>query len=201
MAESKLHEIREWVRKNISPTRLRHIRGVVRASAELAARHRVDQKKAELAAWLHDCAKELPRTCMKLLIRHGPYRLDRAEKKLTALWHSQASAALARKKWGIRDKEILEAVRCHTLGKAGMKPLAQVIFVADFIEPGRKFKGAAEVRIKAMRNLGLGVAAKASMTVGFLLKKNKMIHPRLLDTWNDFAVKNQRPARSREERH
>jgi len=68
-----------------------------------------------------------------------------------------------------------------------------VIFVADFIEPGRKFKGAAEVRKKAMGDLRAGVAAKASLTVGFLLKRNKMIHPRLLETWNDFAEKNKKP--------
>jgi predicted HD superfamily hydrolase involved in NAD metabolism len=189
MAETKLHEIREWVKKNISPARLRHIRGVARVAVELAVRHRVDPKKAELAAWLHDCAKEMPHARMKLLIGRGPFRLDPTEIRLAQLWHPLAGAAMARQKWRIRDQEVLEAVRCHTLGKAGMKPLAQVIFVADFIEPGRKFKGAAEVQKKAMKDLGQGVAAKASMTVGFLLKKNMMIHSRLLDTWNDFIKK------------
>lgn len=197
MAGEKLNEIREWVKKNTSPARLRHIRGVVRFSARLAGRHRVDIRKAELAAWLHDCAKELPRNRQESLIKCGPFRLDAGEKGLAALWHPHASAALARIKWGIRDRGILEAVRCHTLGKAGMNPLAQVIFVADFIEPGRKFKGAAEIRKIAVRDLGAGVAAKASMTVGFLLKRKKRIHPRLLETWNDFSQKQKSNAKTR----
>ncbi len=67
-----------------------------------------------------------------------------------------------------------------------MGPLAEVVFVADFIEPGRDFQGVAEARRVSARNLRKGVLTKAAMTIGFLLAKGMKIHLRLLETWNDY---------------
>lgn len=61
--------------------------------------------------------------------------------KLPALWHPHAGANLAYHHWGCRNREILDAVRCHTLGRPGMGKLAQAVFVADYIEKGRRFPG------------------------------------------------------------
>ena len=106
---------------------------------------------------------------------------------MPALWHPHAGEAIARLQWGVRDPGILEAVRCHTLGNARMKPLAQLLFVADFIEPTRVFPGVREARALAFQDIRLAVGLKASMTIRFLLEKKMKIHPRLLGTWNGFC--------------
>ena len=186
MPGSTLPAIREWVATQVSPYRLKHIQGVAQTSGRLAQRFGLPVEKARLAAWLHDCAKELKKQEMKKWIRRAGFPLDAAEERMPGLWHPHAGAAIALKKWGIRDKAVLEAIRCHTLGNREMGPLAQVVFVADFIEPGRRFEGVGKVRALARKNLKEAVLAKASMTIKFLFEKRMKVHPRLLETWNEF---------------
>ncbi len=183
---SRLSAIQDWVATQVSPHRLKHIEGVAQTSGRLAKHFGLAVEKARLAAWLHDCAKELPRSEMKKWIRKAGFRLDASEERMPGLWHPHAGAAIALKKWGIRDNAVLEAVRCHTLGSPQMGPLAQVVFVSDFIEPGRRFEGVGTVRSLAGKNLRKAVLAKASMTIGFLFDKKMKVHPRLLETWNEF---------------
>ena len=47
---------------------------------------------------------------------------------------------LSRKEVGITDSEILQAITYHTSGHENMTMLDKVIYVADYIEPGRKFQ-------------------------------------------------------------
>lgn len=186
MPLSPLSVIQEWVATQVSPYRLKHIQGVAKTSGRLAKHFGLPVEKARLAAWLHDCAKELPKSEMKKWIRKAGFKLDAIEEKMPGLWHPHAGAAIAFKKWGFRDKTVLEAIRCHTLGSPKMGPLSQVLFVADFIEPSRRFEGVEKARASARRNLREAVLAKASMTIQFLLEKRMKVHPRLLETWNHF---------------
>ena len=181
--------IAQWVKTQVSSARYEHIRGVARTSLKLASRYKVDRKKAELAAWLHDGGKELSRGAMLEWLRGSALRLDGMEKRMPGLWHPHVGAAIALKKWKIRDPGVLDAIRCHTLGRPEMGALAQVLFVADFIEPGRTFPGVERARQLAQKSLAEGVRAKAGMTIRHLLEKGMMIHPRLLDTWNAFLGK------------
>ncbi len=180
--------VEAWVKGQVSDYRFHHIRGVVAASRRLAQRHHLPQEKAVLAAWFHDCAKEWPKSKMRDVLKGSPFKLDRLEKKMPALWHPHAGAAAAYKEWGVRDEDVLEAIRCHTLGHARMGPLAQALFIADFVEPGRKFKGVEAARRAADHSLREGVLAKVFLTLDRLLAKKISIHPRLLETWNAFLA-------------
>jgi predicted HD superfamily hydrolase involved in NAD metabolism len=179
-------EVVQWVKTRVGPSRFRHIQGVVRTSARLAERHQLSVPKALWAAWLHDCAKEMPRAQMGRSIKAGNGRLDAGEKRIPALWHPHAGVGLAREIWGIRDPEVLDAIRCHTLGRPGMGPLAQAVFVADFIEPGRDFPGVDKARAAARKGLVEGVLMKCAMTISHLLENDRAVHPRLLETYNFF---------------
>lgn len=187
MADLKLSEIQKWVRTQVSRPRLKHIQGVAKTSEKLAGRYGLPISKALIAAWLHDCAKEWSKGEMMAWIKKGSRRLDRWENKIPGLWHPHAAEGIALRKWGIKDPLILEAIRCHTLGSPQMRPLAQLIFIADFVEPGRSFPGVSEARKRALEGMKKGVLTKASMTIEFLLKKKMKIHPRLLETWNAFC--------------
>lgn len=173
----------QWVRSLVSPGRWRHILGVVDEARRLARLNGLPGRKAALAAYLHDAAKEMPPDAMLSLLEGTPFRLDRHERKITALWHPHASAALAFKAWGVRDKAVLEAVRRHALGGPDMGPLARVLFVADYVEPGRRFKGAREARLRSRRSLSDGVRLKCEGTMAYLRRRRLSIHPRLKRTW------------------
>jgi predicted HD superfamily hydrolase involved in NAD metabolism len=185
-SSKKLTDIAQWVKCQVSPRRFSHIQGVVLTAKKLAAGNGLGVEKAALAAWLHDCAKEWPKSKMLASLKQSPFHLDALEKEIPALWHPHAGAAAAYGEWKIRDPDILQAVRCHTLGNPLMGPLAQVLFVADFIEPGRRFKDVARIRRVARSDLREGVLNKASLTMDFLFQKRMKIHPRLVETWNSF---------------
>lgn len=177
------------MKSQVSPRRFKHIQGVVKTSGDLAGRFGQSASKARLAAWFHDCAKEMTRAQMLSWLRGTPFRLDRLEKRMPGLWHPHAGAAIALKKWKLKDAAVLEAIRSHTLGGERMGPLAQVVFVADFIEPGRVFEGVGLARAAARRGLAEGVRVKTVLTLEQLLKNGEMVHPRLLLTWNAFLSK------------
>ena len=46
----------------------------------------------------------------------------------------------------IKDKEIIDAIRYHTTGKANMSNLARLIFLADMVEIGRDYDGVEYLR-------------------------------------------------------
>jgi predicted HD superfamily hydrolase involved in NAD metabolism len=59
------------------------------------------------------------------------------ERNSASLLHSKAGAVLAESRYGVSDEDILNAIRYHTTGRPGMSLLEKIVFVADYIEPGR----------------------------------------------------------------
>ena len=58
--------------------------------------------------------------------------------KHSPLLHAKAGNCLAQKKYGITDEEILLAISYHTTGRPRMSLLEKIIYIADYIEPGRE---------------------------------------------------------------
>jgi nicotinate-nucleotide adenylyltransferase len=116
-----------------------HSRRVADLAAELCVAHGLDPEKGTLAGLAHDWARETPPDRLReLALRDG-----RGESKLEAqypvLLHGRAAAVSLIEELGMADPEILEAVACHVTGCPGMGLLARIVFVADFLEPGRGF--------------------------------------------------------------
>ena len=72
------------------------------------------------------------------------------------LWHGPVGAMIARKEFGVTDEDMLNAIRFHTTGRAGMSPLEKLIYIADMIEPGRDFPGVETLRELAEENIRFG---------------------------------------------
>lgn len=118
--------------------RLEHTIGVAYTAAALAMRYGADMEKALIAGYLHDCAKhmsgeELIRICKKNALPLS----ETEEKNPGALLHGKVGAFLAGEKYGVKDEEILSAIRYHTTGHPGMTMLEKIIFLSDYMEPGR----------------------------------------------------------------
>ena len=68
--------------------------------------------------------------------------------------HAKLGAYLAKKKFDIRDPEVLSAITWHTTGKAAMTVPEKIIYIADYIEPGRnKAPRLEEIRKMAFKDL------------------------------------------------
>lgn len=106
------------------------------------------------------------------------------------LWHAPVGAYLVKKEVGIDDQDILTAIEFHTSGRPNMTLLEKVIYVADYIEPGRHFPGVEEVRELAEQDLDLALIQSLKNTVSFLMKKNQPVFPDTLATYNSLVQKN-----------
>ncbi|BCE15522.1 hypothetical protein RSC3_02878 [Bacillus paralicheniformis] len=100
------------------------------------------------------------------------------------LWHAPAGAALVKTEVGITDEDILSAIRFHTSGRPNMTLLEKVIYVADYIEPGRRFPGVEEVRTLAEEDLDLALIQALKNTMTFLISKNQAVYPETVATYN-----------------
>ena len=114
-----------------------HTMEVASTAANLAMCYGEDPAKAELAGLLHDCAKCMSLNKMLKICEKSGVPLSDIEKTSGSLLHSKAGAVLAACKYGVEDEDILNAIRYHTTGRPGMSLLEKIVFVADYIEPGR----------------------------------------------------------------
>ena len=60
--------------------------------------------------------------------------------------HGPVGAWIAENEFHITNEDILNAIRYHTTGRANMSKLEKIIYIADMIEPNRKFDGVEELR-------------------------------------------------------
>lgn len=172
------------LKKNMTPERFAHTLGVMETAVALAKRYGVDEEKAELAAMVHDCAKDLPEAEQLNLAREFGILLDEISVVETALVHAPLGAALARIKYGIEDQDVLRAVRVHTIGDTDMTTLDKIIFLADYIEPGRNFPGVDRLRKAAFEDLDQALILACNSTIKHVIDEGGLLHPRMVEARN-----------------
>lgn len=182
------NEALQLVKAQLTEKRYVHTLGVAESAVELAERYGADVKKAELAAIFHDYAKFRPKEEMKQIIMEQNITKDLLDYH-SELWHAPVGAYLVEQEAGITDQEILDAIAYHTSGRIGMTLLDKVVYLADYIEPGRSFPGVEEVRKLAEQNLDAAVIQAVRNTINFLMMKKQVIYPATFHTYNDL-IKN-----------
>lgn len=174
-----------WLQQEVSAERLAHIFGVEEMSRELALIHGADPELAAQAGLLHDLAKFFPKERLLKLAREGELPLDPILEAMPHLIHADVSALVAQKEFGVKHPKILGAIRHHTLGEPGMNKLSRIVFVADALEPNRgDSPDLTALRQTARVNLDRAVRQTCDRTLSYLLKHQKTIHPRLIETRN-----------------
>lgn len=156
MDESKfdLQKITKKLKKYLDEDRLWHTLGVMHTAAAMAMVYHEDMEKAQLAGLLHDCAKCIPSKKKIKLCNENHIPVSSFEKEHTFLLHGKVGAWIAEEKYGVKDREILEAITWHTTGKPEMSVLEKIIYIADYIEPARdKAPRLKEIRALAFQNL------------------------------------------------
>lgn len=176
------------VKPQLTEHRYQHTLGVMETAIRLAQKYGADTEKAELAAIFHDCAKFRPKDEMKRIIEEQKMPSILLEYN-SELWHAPVGAFLAEKEAGIHDGEVLDAIRYHTSGRVGMTLLDKIIYLADYIEPGRHFPGVDEVREMAEADLDKALIQSMKNTINFLMKKNQPVFPDTFNAYNSI-VKN-----------
>ena len=152
-------ELKAKLETLITPHRYAHSLNVMQTAVELAEIFGADIEKCRIAGLVHDCAKSLSKGELLELIEEAGIALYPGEGDMEQLLHAPGGAVFAKKELGITDPEVLSAIRFHTVGRENMSLTEAIIYVADFIEPGRKdFEGLKEVRELARRDIYAAVS-------------------------------------------
>ncbi len=179
-----VNRMKDKLKKTLSEKRYKHSLGVCDEAVKLAKLYGADEEKAYLAGLLHDCAKGYDADKqIELCTKYG-VELDEITLSCKAVIHAPLGAAVAKDKYGIDDKEILEAIRCHTVAKANMSLLDKIIYIADMIEPMRDFPGVDKLRKAAYEDIDKAFIIGLKQSIVFNAEKNKIIHPDTISAWN-----------------
>lgn len=184
----ELNEAIEIVKGQLGKSRFDHTLRVLETAQELARRFHAPLEKVELAAVFHDYAKQRPTEDLRREIISSDLPKDLLDYH-SELWHGPVGAILAERQYGITDKEILGAIYCHTTGKPHMNKIEMIVYLADYIEPGRDFPGLEEVREAAEGDLLYACWIVSRNTISHLLNKGATIYPDSIHAYNDFTRK------------
>ena len=135
MSDDKTIEI--YIKKNLGEKRYMHSKRTADTTEKLCRLYGFDPEKGRIAGLLHDAARELSSEEVFTLVETDGFGISSIEREYPVLLHGRAGAILAKRDLGINDEEILDAIRWHTTGRQGMKGIASILYVADYIEPGR----------------------------------------------------------------
>lgn len=181
-----LERMKKRLKGMLSLGRWRHSLSASKVASQLAIHYGLDGMRATIAALLHDCAKALTKDeQMEYIERNGVY-LDEVERKEEGLWHGPIGEVMARKEFGIDDEEILRAIRIHSIGASDMSNIMKVVYIADYIEPYRHFRGRREIAHLAFRDLDLATLYVLNHKLTYILHKRIIIHPDSIEARNLF---------------
>ena len=121
----------------VSERRLEHIRRVTALLDDWASALHLPPGEAQ--AWhdagrYHDALRDAPEPELRCLAGNLP-------EYTTEMLHGPAAAARMEQDGEART-ELLDAIRYHTVGSARWSRLGRALYMADYLEPGRKFSRA-----------------------------------------------------------
>lgn len=180
-------EILAKEKSNMTEDRFEHCIGVSKTAQRLAELNHYDEDKAALAGFIHDYAKQVSVEDYREVIKTKGFDQDLLNWN-RSIWHGIVGTYFIQRDLKITDSEILTAVRRHTTADVEMTTLDKIVFMADYIEPGRSFPGVEEARKITYANLDKGVGYQLAHTLEFLIEKRDKIYPRTLDAYNVWGI-------------
>lgn len=204
--EQVIEFLKSEVAKHESKERYEHSLSVleeVSTLAKLFDLSKEDRFKLKKAAILHDITKDFSgEKQLELCAKYG-IKTDKKPGDLMPIIHQDTGAAYALDLFGegIVEKEVYSAISCHTTGKVGMSLMDKLLFVADYLEPTRRYetcktarhnfykkccenKGNKEMLLKALDE---AIIECIENTITVLLQRRYEIDERVIPLWNSLT--------------
>lgn len=183
----KVSKIQKKVKKMLDNKRYIHSVSVAYTASCLAMKYKYNIDKAYLAGILHDCAKQLSDSKALDIISDNNIEISDVEKNNPFLLHGKVGAFIARNKFKIKDEDVINAIAYHTTGRPAMSILEKIIFVADYIEMGRKSAINLElIRSLAFEDIDKCIVKITEDTLKYLKSKNATIDIMTLKTYEYY---------------
>lgn len=172
---------------------LAHSQGVAETARLLALIYGVDADAARLAGLLHDWHRELDHDELLSTAQDERIEITEADLQSPRLLHSRTGAADLRRVFPEISDEVVSAIDRHTLGDPEMTDLDKIVYVADMIEPARRYPGVDDLReVAGIVSLDDLFAQAYAHTVRHLVEQRLRIHPKTVDVWNRLVAKDER---------
>jgi len=183
-----VESLKEKLKARLTPRHFEHSLGTAQTAADMAHAYGLDEEKAYLAGLLHDYAKAM--SGAELLAAAAGYGIEAnpVEIEVPYLLHSELGACMVKEELGIVDREILDAIKYHTIGSCSMTGFDKIIYIADMIEPGRPYPGLDRLRHMALEGLDEVFREAYAHSLSYLIRARKLIHPVTIEVWNRLVA-------------
>lgn len=190
MAAVSYDAARAALAERLSDKALRHSEGVAAMAAELARRYGVDVETARLAGLLHDWAREDSRDALVERARELDIPVTEVDVARPYLLHARIGAVGVRDAFSDLTPEIVRAIELHTTGNLEMTDLDRIVYLADMMEEGRDYPGAAELRAYAEEGGSLPDLFKRgyALSIEHVVGKGHPLHPVTVLVWNSLLA-------------
>lgn len=180
-------QIKKSVKTTQSGKRFEHTLGVAYTAVALAMKYGVSLKDAELAGLLHDCAKCLSHEEKIAICTDNNIVMTAVERRNPFLLHAKVGHFLAKTTYEVEDEDILNAILYHTTGRPEMSLLEKIIFIADYIEPGRdQAPNLTEIRKLAFEDIDKALLWILEDTLNYLKSGGGEIDPMTQTTFDYY---------------
>ena len=200
----QIEKLRLRVAKILSEKRMKHVLGVEHMAFRLGLLFFWGDDESmnilAAAALLHDVTKELSDAeQLAILADHSVKPLPEELASMPTVHALTAALIIPEIFPEFADQRLIDAVRYHTTGKAGMSLYEKIIFLADYIEETRTYSACIELRedffsanpVKMTeeerhRHLDRAVLKAMENTLSHLREKGTPIHPATLEAYDDL---------------
>ncbi len=166
---------KKYLKEQLSSKRYSHSVNVAEECRKLAKQYGEDPEKAYFAGLLHDVCKEIPDAQQKELVLKSGFAVCREELETRSLWHAIAGAYFIKSDFGIEDIDIINSIRFHTVGRAGMTRLEEIVYLGDLISADRDYKDVDKMRRLAYSDLNAAMLEAFAFAVKSVVKKGGLV--------------------------
>jgi predicted HD superfamily hydrolase involved in NAD metabolism len=178
------------VRGRMGVGRFRHCASVARMAEKLAVRYLASPLKARVAGILHDIARTWAGEQLIAYAEEHGIPVSGEFRLAPVLLHAAVGADVARREFGIHDPEVLGAIVHHTIAGPGMTDLEKIIYLADTVEPTRKFEERSAIEAAAFRSLDEGLLLSLHESMKYLAQKRVTIAQETVQLYDEMVKRN-----------
>lgn len=202
----QIENLREKVASVLSEKRMKHVLAVENMAYRLGVLYFRDEESLLLlrvAALLHDVTKEISDEDQLAFLESHSVKLLPEELASLPTIHALTAALLIPDRFPeFADNRVIDAVRYHTTGRAGMSTFEKIIFLADYIDDTRTYPSCIALRDEffaadpesmndqdRVRHLDRAALTSIDNTLSYLRSKERSIHPLTLEARADLKAR------------
>ncbi len=178
----------EHIRQRLTEWRFNHSVNVAAEAVRLAKKYGGDVEKAEFAGLMHDVMKDAGKKEQLEIIQEYGVEMNDVEKNEPKLWHAIAGATYLEMILGVKDEDILNAVRYHTTAREGMSLLEKIIYIADYTSAERDYNGVERMRKACNVSLEVAMEEALAFSIEEQLKKRAPVEPHTCAAYNEIML-------------